>query len=78
MKVVAAAVDPARRPDVLLRKRRPEGEQMSAWWPIGAFVVISAIVIALMNFVSHSSPAARTVASAGAVSRRSPRAVRVR
>jgi hypothetical protein len=51
MKVVAAAVDPARRPDVLLRKRRPEGEQMSAWWPIGAFVVISAIVIALMNFV---------------------------
>ena len=43
-------VDTARRPDVLLRKRMPEGHQVSAWWMIGAFVGVSAGVVALLGF----------------------------
>ncbi len=50
-KVIADATDPARRPDVLLRKRRPEGEQISAWWMIGAFVLVSGAVVALLSLV---------------------------
>lgn len=49
--VVANAVDPARRPDVLLRVRRDEGHEISAWWMIGAFVVVSAAVILVLSFV---------------------------
>lgn len=52
--VVADAVvsnDPARRPDVLFRVRREEGHQPSAWWMIGAFVGVSAIVLFLFSFV---------------------------
>ncbi|WP_194411188.1 UDP-N-acetylmuramyl pentapeptide phosphotransferase [Microbacterium cremeum] len=49
--VVANAIDPARRPDVLLRVRRDEGHEISAWWMIGAFVVVSAAVILLLGFV---------------------------
>jgi len=52
--VVANAVvtnDPARRPDVLLRVRRDEGHEPSVWWMIGAFVAVSAAVIALLSFV---------------------------
>ncbi len=49
--VIADAIDPARRPDVLLRKRRPEGQQLSAWWMIGAFVVVSGAVIVLLSLV---------------------------
>lgn len=49
--VVANAIDPARRPDVLLRVRRDEGHELSAWWMIGAFVGVSAAVIALLSFV---------------------------
>jgi hypothetical protein len=45
-----AAVDPARRPDVLLRRRLPEGHQMSAWWMVGAFVATSLAVLGLMHF----------------------------
>ena len=33
------------------RVRRDEGHQVSAWWMIGAFVVVSAGVIALMSLV---------------------------
>jgi hypothetical protein len=44
-------IDPARRPDVLLRVRRDEGHEISAWWMIGAFVVVSAAVILLLGFV---------------------------
>lgn len=44
-------VDPARRPDVLFRVRRPEGSQVSAWWMVGAFVAVSAVVIVLFSFV---------------------------
>jgi len=43
--------DPARRPDVFFRVRRDEGHQISAWWMIGAFVLVSAGVIALMSLV---------------------------
>ena len=43
-------VDTARRPDVLLRKRMPEGHQVSAWWMIGAFVFVSTAVVLLLNF----------------------------
>ncbi|QLD10616.1 UDP-N-acetylmuramyl pentapeptide phosphotransferase [Microbacterium oleivorans] len=46
---VAVAMDPARRPDVLLRRRHPEGYQVSAWWMIGAFVAVSVSVVALVN-----------------------------
>ncbi|GAA2006203.1 UDP-N-acetylmuramyl pentapeptide phosphotransferase [Microbacterium ulmi] len=49
--VIANATDPARRPDVLLRKRRPEGEQVSPWWFIGAFVVVSATVVVLLSLI---------------------------
>ncbi|QEV99571.1 UDP-N-acetylmuramyl pentapeptide phosphotransferase [Microbacterium caowuchunii] len=52
--VVANAVvsnDPARRPDVLFRVRREEGQQTSPWWMIGAFVGVSAIVLVLFSFV---------------------------
>lgn len=47
---IAMQMDPARRPDVLLRKRAPEGHKVSAWWMIGAFVGVSAAVMGLMNF----------------------------
>jgi len=53
--VVADAVDPARRPDVLLRKRRDEGHEISAWWMIGAFIAVSGVVIAVMSFVPGGS-----------------------
>ena len=33
-------VDPARRPDVLLRRRLPEGHRVSPWWMIGSFVAV--------------------------------------
>jgi len=44
-------IDPARRPDVLFRVRREEGQQTSPWWMVGAFVAVSAIVIVLFSFV---------------------------
>ncbi|MFT4212029.1 MAG: UDP-N-acetylmuramyl pentapeptide phosphotransferase [Microbacterium sp.] len=47
----APPVDPARRPDVLFRVRREEGQQVSAWWLVGAFVGVSAVVILLFSFV---------------------------
>lgn len=49
--VVADALDPARRPDVLFRVRRPAGEQVSVWWQIGAFVLVSAGVVFLFSFL---------------------------
>lgn len=49
--VIADAVDPARRPDVLFRVRREEGQQVSAWWMVGAFVLVSGAVITLLSFV---------------------------
>lgn len=48
-------VDTARRPDVLLRRRTPEGHQVSAWWMIGAFVGVSLAVVGLMNFFPGGS-----------------------
>lgn len=41
--------DPARRPDVLLRRRSPEGHQMSAWWMIGAFALVTIGVVLMLN-----------------------------
>lgn len=49
--VVAAAKDPARRPDVLFRVRRAPDHEVSAWWHIGAFVVTSAAVVTLLSFI---------------------------
>ncbi|MFN3948982.1 UDP-N-acetylmuramyl pentapeptide phosphotransferase [Microbacterium sp.] len=49
--VIASAVDPARRPDVLLRVRRDEGHEVSAWWMVGAFVGVSAAVVSLLSWV---------------------------
>ncbi len=49
--VVADAIDPARRQDVLLRVRREEGHGVSPWWLIGAFVVVSGTVVALMSLI---------------------------
>lgn len=46
---VSVPVDPARRPDVLLRRRMPEGHQISAWWMIGAFFAVSFGVVGLLN-----------------------------
>ena len=42
------AMDPARRTDVLFRVRRDEGHELSSWWNIGAFLVTSGVVIALL------------------------------
>lgn len=42
------AIDPARRTDVLFRVRRDEGHELSSWWMIGAFLVTSGVVIALL------------------------------
>jgi len=50
-----ASIDPARRTDVLFRVRRPEGHELSAWWMIGAFVVTSGLVIALLSWVPYSA-----------------------
>ncbi|MFT4136322.1 UDP-N-acetylmuramyl pentapeptide phosphotransferase [Microbacterium sp.] len=41
--------DPASRPDVLLRRRRPVDHRVNAWWLIGAFITVSVAVLALMN-----------------------------
>lgn len=49
--VVAEAADPARRKDVLFRKRRPVGEEMSSWWPVVAFVFVSVSVVSLLSFI---------------------------
>lgn len=48
---IAVPIDPARRPDVLLRRRAPEGHQVSAWWMIGAFVAVSIAVISAMSLL---------------------------
>ncbi|MBY6060560.1 hypothetical protein [Microbacterium esteraromaticum] len=44
-------IDPARRADVLFRVRRDEGHELSSWWMVGAFVVTSGVVIALLSWV---------------------------
>jgi len=49
------AQDPARRADVLFRVRRDEGHELSPWWMIGAFVVTSGLVIALLSWVPGSA-----------------------
>lgn len=49
--VKVVEVDAARRPDVLFRVRRDEGHEISAWWMIGAFVLFSGIVVALLSVV---------------------------
>ena len=46
---IEVPVDLSRRPDVLLRRRMPEGHQVSAWWMIGAFVGVSVGVVALLG-----------------------------
>jgi hypothetical protein len=43
-----STMDPARRTDVLFRVRRDEGHEISSWWMIGAFLVTSGVVIALL------------------------------
>jgi len=53
--VIADAVDPARRKDVLLRRRRADGHEPSAWWMIGAFLVVSGGVVALMSLIPGGS-----------------------
>ncbi|MFV0320381.1 MAG: UDP-N-acetylmuramyl pentapeptide phosphotransferase [Microbacterium sp.] len=49
--VIADATDPARRADVLFRVRREQGHELSSWWMVGAFLVVSAGVITLLSFV---------------------------
>ena len=54
--VVAKAVktpesDPSRRADVLFRVRREPGHEMSSWWPISAFVVVSTVVVVMLRFI---------------------------
>ena len=49
--VIADATDPARRADVLFRVRREQGHEISVWWMVGAFLAVSAGVIALLSFV---------------------------
>lgn len=49
--VIADAADPARRADVLFRVRREKDHELSPWWMVGAFFLVSAAVIALMSLV---------------------------
>lgn len=49
--VVKDAQDPSRRPDVLFRVRRAPGQEASVWWNIGAFVVFSGAVLAVLSFL---------------------------
>ncbi|WP_372984298.1 hypothetical protein [Microbacterium sp.] len=49
--VKTAVSDPARRADVLFRKRLDEGHEISSWWMVGAFVVTSGLVILLLSGV---------------------------
>lgn len=49
--VVADAVDPSRRQDVLLRRRKSDDHEVSAWWLIGGFAAVSISVIALMSLL---------------------------
>lgn len=53
--VAPADVDPARRADVLFRKRRAEGHELSSWWMVGAFLVTSGLVIALLSWVPYNA-----------------------
>lgn len=48
---VVATADPARREDVLFRVRRAHGQEASPWWGVGAFFVISTLVILLLGWV---------------------------
>ncbi|MEW1961257.1 hypothetical protein AB0269_02195 [Microbacterium sp. NPDC077644] len=50
-----ANMDPARRTDVLFRVRRAEGHELSPWWMVGAFLVTSGLVIALLSWVPYSA-----------------------
>lgn len=50
-----AHADPARRADVLFRVRHAEGHELSSWWMIGAFLVTSGLVIALLSWVPYSA-----------------------
>ena len=50
-----AIVDPSRRADVLFRVRRDDDHEVSAWWLVGAFVVVSTAVIVLLSFVPGGS-----------------------
>lgn len=43
--------DPARRADVLLRVRKPEGWEPSPWWSVGAFLAVTAIVVFTLGFI---------------------------
>ncbi|WP_292831832.1 UDP-N-acetylmuramyl pentapeptide phosphotransferase [Microbacterium sp.] len=47
---ITVPIDPARRPDVLLRRRMPDDHQVNAWWMIGAFLFVSISVVGLLNF----------------------------
>ncbi|MGB4136752.1 MAG: hypothetical protein WA971_09320 [Microbacterium sp.] len=47
----SAVMDPARRADVLFRVRRDEGHEISAWWMVGAFLLASGLVVALVQWV---------------------------
>lgn len=49
--IVVRPTDPARRDDVLFRVRREEGHEMSSWWPISAFLVVSIAVVGVLNFM---------------------------
>ncbi|WP_347345495.1 UDP-N-acetylmuramyl pentapeptide phosphotransferase [Microbacterium sp.] len=46
---ISVPIDPASRPDVLLRRRRPVDHRVSPWWHISAFVAVSIAVVCLMN-----------------------------
>lgn len=48
---VSAELDPARRPDVLLRVRRDPGDELSVWWPISAFIVVSAALLLVLSIL---------------------------
>ncbi|GAA5150571.1 hypothetical protein GCM10025768_15770 [Microbacterium pseudoresistens] len=49
--ITVVEMDAKRRTDVLFRVRHDEGHEVSAWWMIGAFVVFSGAVVALLSWV---------------------------
>lgn len=42
-------LDPARRPDVLFRRRKPADYEVSAWWLIGSFVAVTVAVVGMIT-----------------------------
>lgn len=44
-------IDNSLRNEMLFRRRRDEGHEVSIWWPIAAFLTVSTLVVLLLGWV---------------------------